>query len=247
MNMTRRLIDEGHVKGKNFVQIGLNAIKPGAKDMKWMRENEVRYHFMAEIDRDGWEKGMKRALAEALETQTRAADREPETLDGALCVDLSEHFLMGARGESALRYLEAAEKHLAEGYLHEQAVALAERALEATGLIAAGSVWYPGRPVLVDLVSPAAAILWERGRVEGGGPEAYPGYPLAVHLGALGRGERIAREPRLQRVRDRATALPRRRDRRHDRADLADHCRGRLRRRRPRPGPPRGAGRRSRG
>lgn len=60
----RRLIDEGHVKGKNFVQIGLNSAKPGAKDLEWMRENQIRYHFMAEIDKKGWETVMKEALAE---------------------------------------------------------------------------------------------------------------------------------------------------------------------------------------
>ena len=63
----RRLIDEGHVKGKNFIQIGLNAAKPSGKDMKWMRENGMRYHFMAEIDRDGWKTVMDRALKEALD------------------------------------------------------------------------------------------------------------------------------------------------------------------------------------
>jgi agmatinase len=42
----RRLIDEGHIKGKNFVQIGLNSAKQGKKDIKWMRQNKVRYHFM---------------------------------------------------------------------------------------------------------------------------------------------------------------------------------------------------------
>ena len=61
----RRLIDEGHVKGRNFIQIGLNASKPGAKDMEWMRKNQIRYHMMAEIDRDGWPAVMKRVLAEA--------------------------------------------------------------------------------------------------------------------------------------------------------------------------------------
>ena len=63
----RRLIDEGHVKGKNFVQIGLNSAKPGAKDIEWMRKNQVRYHFMAEIEKKGWEAVMKEALAEALD------------------------------------------------------------------------------------------------------------------------------------------------------------------------------------
>ncbi|MEM8885414.1 MAG: agmatinase family protein [Planctomycetota bacterium] len=63
----RRLIDEGHVKGRNFVQIGLNGAKPGAKDMAWMRKNQVRYHFMSELDRDGWKKVLERALAEAMD------------------------------------------------------------------------------------------------------------------------------------------------------------------------------------
>ena len=63
----RRLIDEGHVEGTNFVQIGLNSVKPGKKDIEWMRENEVKYHFMAEIDRYIWDKVLEEALAEALE------------------------------------------------------------------------------------------------------------------------------------------------------------------------------------
>ena len=64
---TRRVIDEGHVKGKNFVQFGLNSTKPGMKDIKWMRENQIRFHFMSEIERDGWPAVMKKALAEALD------------------------------------------------------------------------------------------------------------------------------------------------------------------------------------
>ena len=42
------------------------------------------------------------ALAEALEARAGAADTDPEDLDGALCVDLCEHFLKGAQGEKAL-------------------------------------------------------------------------------------------------------------------------------------------------
>ncbi|MEA3274198.1 MAG: agmatinase family protein [Pseudomonadota bacterium] len=63
----RRLIDEGHVNGRNFVQIGLNSGKPGKDDIEWMRKNQVRYHFMAEIDKKGWDAVMKQALAEAMD------------------------------------------------------------------------------------------------------------------------------------------------------------------------------------
>ncbi len=75
------------------------------------------------------------ALAEALETRTKATDKDPETLDGALCVNLCEHYLRGARGESALRYLKAAQEHLTKGYLHAQVVALTERALAIPDLL----------------------------------------------------------------------------------------------------------------
>jgi len=75
------------------------------------------------------------AIAEALETREKAADKDPKELDGALCVDLCEHFLKGARGESALRYLDAALDHLEAGYLNDQAIALADRALAVEGLL----------------------------------------------------------------------------------------------------------------
>lgn len=61
----RRLIDEGWVKGRNFVQIGLNSVKPSGPDMDWMRRNELRFHFVSEIDKLGWPVVLKRALAEA--------------------------------------------------------------------------------------------------------------------------------------------------------------------------------------
>jgi agmatinase len=61
------LIDEGHVKGKNFVQVGLHSISPGGEAMEWMRKNQIRYHTMAEIDKKGWDAVMKKVLAEALD------------------------------------------------------------------------------------------------------------------------------------------------------------------------------------
>lgn len=61
----RRLIDEGWVNGRNFIQIGLNALKPSGSDLEWMRRNQMRFHFVDEIDRDGWPALLKRALAEA--------------------------------------------------------------------------------------------------------------------------------------------------------------------------------------
>lgn len=58
----RRVIDEGHVKGEDFIQIGLNSIKPGGKDVEWMRANKMKYYFMADIDERGWKAVMDDVL-----------------------------------------------------------------------------------------------------------------------------------------------------------------------------------------
>ena len=61
----RRLVDDGHILGRNFIQVGLRGSWPGPEGFEWMRENEFRYHTMAEIDRDGWSTVMQRVLDEA--------------------------------------------------------------------------------------------------------------------------------------------------------------------------------------
>ncbi len=61
----RRLVDDGHILGRNFIQVGLRGSWPGPEGFEWMRENGLRYHTMAEIDRDGWTTVMQRVLDEA--------------------------------------------------------------------------------------------------------------------------------------------------------------------------------------
>jgi tetratricopeptide (TPR) repeat protein len=78
------------------------------------------------------------ALATALESREGAGDRRPSELPGDVCVELSEHFLEGARGGRALRYLGAAHEHLVSGYMHGQAVALDEAALAVPRLLSGG-------------------------------------------------------------------------------------------------------------
>lgn len=60
-----RLIEEGHILGKNYIQVGLRGSWPGEEGFNWMREHNFRYHTMAEIERDGWPAVMQRILAEA--------------------------------------------------------------------------------------------------------------------------------------------------------------------------------------
>jgi agmatinase len=61
----RRLVDDGHILGKNYIQVGLRGYWPGEEGFVWMRENGFRYHTMAEIEKDGWIKVMQRILEEA--------------------------------------------------------------------------------------------------------------------------------------------------------------------------------------
>ena len=75
------------------------------------------------------------AIGEALETKENAADTDPRELDGALAVELCEHFFKGAAPHRAYRDLDAALQHLEKGYLNDAALALADRALEAKGLV----------------------------------------------------------------------------------------------------------------
>ena len=63
----RRLIEQGHVPGRNFIQVGLRGYAPSGEDLAWMRDQGMRYHFMAEVERFGWDHVMERAIAEALD------------------------------------------------------------------------------------------------------------------------------------------------------------------------------------
>ncbi|MFK4070157.1 agmatinase family protein [Streptomyces sp. NPDC029674] len=64
----RRLIDDEHIPGRNFVQIGLrSAIAPDDELLDWMRDNGLRAHFMAEIDRRGFDAVLEQAIEEALD------------------------------------------------------------------------------------------------------------------------------------------------------------------------------------
>ncbi len=60
-----RLISEGLVEGKNFIQIGLRGYYPDADSFEWMREQGFRYHTMAEVDKRGWDAVLEDAIKEA--------------------------------------------------------------------------------------------------------------------------------------------------------------------------------------
>ena len=63
----RRLFNEKLVPGPNFIQVGLRGYWPGEDGFKWMQEEGLRYHPMAEIEQKGWQAVMERVFQEALE------------------------------------------------------------------------------------------------------------------------------------------------------------------------------------
>jgi agmatinase len=60
-----RVLHEGHVLGKNYVQVGLRARGPDVATFKWMREQGMNYHTMVEVEKIGWAAVMEKAVAEA--------------------------------------------------------------------------------------------------------------------------------------------------------------------------------------
>ncbi|CTQ67269.1 agmatinase family protein [Roseibium alexandrii] len=60
-----RLIEEGLVEGKNFIQVALRGYYPDEKAFEWMRDNGFRYHTMAEIERRGFDAVMEDVIKEA--------------------------------------------------------------------------------------------------------------------------------------------------------------------------------------
>ncbi len=62
-----RLINEGHVRIADYIQMGLRSSGPDRAAFEWMREQGMRYHTMAEIEERGWDAVLDRVVAEASE------------------------------------------------------------------------------------------------------------------------------------------------------------------------------------
>lgn len=57
-------IDKGLINGNELIQVGLRGESPDDKSLTWMRENGLKFHMMAEIQKDGWNAVLKRILKE---------------------------------------------------------------------------------------------------------------------------------------------------------------------------------------
>lgn len=66
-----RLLNEGHVRGADYIQVGLRSSGVAPSAFKWMREMGMRYHNMAEVEARGWEAVLERVVAEASENDRK--------------------------------------------------------------------------------------------------------------------------------------------------------------------------------
>ncbi|MDE8653583.1 agmatinase family protein [Novosphingobium album (ex Liu et al. 2023)] len=60
-----RVLHEGHVDPRDYIQVGLRARGPDLETFGWMRNKGMRYHTMVEVEKYGWDKVMAEALKEA--------------------------------------------------------------------------------------------------------------------------------------------------------------------------------------
>ena len=57
-------IENGIFKGEDIIQVGMTSSYPDDENLQWMHEKGIRFHFQAEIEKDGWDAVMKRVLKE---------------------------------------------------------------------------------------------------------------------------------------------------------------------------------------
>jgi len=104
-----RLLNEGIVRGEDLVQIGLRGSAVDVDTLTWLREQGVRYHTMAEIDRRGFPAVLGRVLDEV--------DRGPARIFVSIDVSVIEPSEMIAAGRLAanglgVRQVASAIRHL---------------------------------------------------------------------------------------------------------------------------------------
>ncbi len=96
----RRLIESGAVKGRNFVQVGLRGYWPPADVFEWMKEHELRWHLMREVEERGAEAVIDDAIAEALDG--------PDAIYISVDIDVLDPGLAPGTGHAGARRLPAA-------------------------------------------------------------------------------------------------------------------------------------------
>ena len=75
----RRLIEEGWVEGRNFVQVGLREYWPEKATFDWMAEQGFRWHTIVDVEERGVDAVIDDAIAEALDGPDLSTSRWTST------------------------------------------------------------------------------------------------------------------------------------------------------------------------
>ncbi len=57
-------VEKGLINGSDLIQVGLRGEVPDANSLAWMRENNLKFHFQAEIESNGWDAVLGKILKE---------------------------------------------------------------------------------------------------------------------------------------------------------------------------------------
>ncbi len=82
----KQLIHEGHIPGKNWIQVGLRGYYPDAESFEWMRAEGMRYHPMAEVERRGWNAVLEDVVKEAKESEYIFISWDVDVMDPAFVI-----------------------------------------------------------------------------------------------------------------------------------------------------------------
>lgn len=63
-SMLRNAVEMGLMKGEDMVSFGIRSPVPNAEEMRWMRDNKLRYHTDAEVQKYGIDKVANRIFKE---------------------------------------------------------------------------------------------------------------------------------------------------------------------------------------
>ena len=95
------LLDEGIVNGSDTIQVGLRGPEVNVETLQWLRDQEVRYHTMAEIQQRGFDDVLQRVI--------REVDKGPDAFFVSIDVSVMSPTDMQAAGRITPNGLRAEE------------------------------------------------------------------------------------------------------------------------------------------
>ncbi|MDZ4731574.1 MAG: agmatinase family protein [Xanthomonadales bacterium] len=98
------LLEQGIIKGSDTIQVGMRGPSVNQQTLQWLRDRKVRYHTMAEIQQQGYDKVLKRVLSET----AKGPDKFFVSVDVSV-LDPSEMIAAGRIAAGGMRFEQIAQ------------------------------------------------------------------------------------------------------------------------------------------